>query len=597
MKASSLRLLAVSWHQDRSRLTVAAVLMCLGTLAGPLSAVAMGRLTDFVMTGRYPSAAAAGVLMALFAVMALTFSTFAHVAYFELSELNLLAYNEQLIDLVHSPDGIAHLEDPATADLLTVGYTEAENFRNGLQSLLSLGSGLLGLIVSAAFLAWIDPVLLLLPLAALAPIAAGRAAERGLSSAKLAAAEDTRLALHWFHLATEASASKELRVLGLRPEVMRRHQSHWHRATVRLWRAQRRGAVLRGAGQLTFALVYSAAILTEIAAAVAGHRSIGDVVLVVALAAQVGLQVSSSVSLLESLQRAESAFRVLDTLRQAGARQERATGAAVPARPPDMLRHGVELVDVTFTYPGNSTPALQGVTLFFPPGSTVAVVGENGAGKSTLVKLLCGLYQPTSGRIVIDGLPLSAMVSQRWRERIAAGFQDFARMELTVQQTVGVGDLPRVDDENAVLAALTRAHAMDTLARLPAGLRAPLGRSWTDGVQPSGGQWQKLALGRAFMRQGELLLVLDEPAASLDPEAEHHLFQRYADQAMRAARQTGGVTVFTSHRFAAVREADLIVVVDHGRVVESGTHQELIRRGAGYADLFSLQAKAYGQSG
>jgi ATP-binding cassette subfamily B protein len=223
----------------------------------------------------------------------------------------------------------------------------------------------------------------------------------------------------------------------------------------------------------------------------------------------------------------------------------------------------------------------------------VAVVGENGAGKSTLVKLLCRFYEPTAGTIELDGVDLRGLPADRWRERIAAGFQDFSRFELLARETVGVGDLPRLADEAAVAAALDRAGAADVTPRLPRGLATPLGLSQPDGVELSGGQWQKLALGRAMMRETPLLLVLDEPTAALDAEAEHRLFERYAAGAHRLARRTGAVTVLVSHRFSTVRMADLILVMSGSRIAESGSHAELMAADGLYAELYRLQADQY----
>jgi ATP-binding cassette subfamily B protein len=185
------------------------------------------------------------------------------------------------------------------------------------------------------------------------------------------------------------------------------------------------------------------------------------------------------------------------------------------------------------------------------------------------------------------------MPVDEWRTRIAAGFQDFVRYEFQARHVVGLGDLPRMSSEPAVRAALERAAATGVLDDLPDGLRTRLGKSYADGAELSGGQWQKLALGRAMMRETPLLLVLDEPTSALDPEAEHVLFQRYADHAKRVAVRTGGITVFVSHRFSTVRMADLIIVVGDGRVVETGDHATLIAAGGLYAELFALQAKAY----
>jgi len=229
----------------------------------------------------------------------------------------------------------------------------------------------------------------------------------------------------------------------------------------------------------------------------------------------------------------------------------------------------------------------------------VAIVGENGAGKTTLVKLLCRLYQPTSGRILVDGLELARMHVDAWRARLAGAFQDFFRFEFRARHTVGVGDVPRLDDEPAVAAAVDRAGADDVVAKLAARLETQLGPTWPGGVEVSFGQWQKLALARGFMRDHPLLLLLDEPTAALDAETEYALFERYAAAARggksngAALRDHGRITILVSHRFSTVRMADLIVVLDGSRVVEVGPHEELIAKGGHYAELYGIQAAAY----
>ena len=250
---------------------------------------------------------------------------------------------------------------------------------------------------------------------------------------------------------------------------------------------------------------------------------------------------------------------------------------------------GIRLEHVSFAYPGTDRLVLDDVSLELPAGAVVAVVGENGAGKTTLVKLLCKLYEPTSGRILVDGRPLDRMDAAQWRSRLAGAFQDFFRFELRARHSVGVGDLPRLDDEPAVAAAVGRAGAADVVGDLAAGLDTQLGPTWPGGVEVSFGQWQKLALARGFMREGPLLLVLDEPTAALDAETEHALFERYA----AAAGAGGGITMLVSHRFSTVRMADLIVVLDGARLVEVGSHAELLARGGQYAELYGIQAAAY----
>ncbi len=236
---------------------------------------------------------------------------------------------------------------------------------------------------------------------------------------------------------------------------------------------------------------------------------------------------------------------------------------------------------------------LDDISLHLPAGAVVAVVGENGAGKSTLVKLLARMYAPSEGRITVDGVDLADINIEEWRACLAGAFQDFYRLELHAQETVGVGDLPRLDDRSATGAAVDRAGAQDVIERLAYGLETQLGPSWEEGTEVSFGQWQKLALARGFMRDAPLLLVLDEPTAALDAETEHALFERFAEAA-RSHVDTGRVTVLVSHRFSTVRMADLIVVMDGAHVVEVGSHEELMALRGHYSELFGIQAAAYG---
>jgi ATP-binding cassette subfamily B protein len=207
-----------------------------------------------------------------------------------------------------------------------------------------------------------------------------------------------------------------------------------------------------------------------------------------------------------------------------------------------------------------------------------------------MVKLLAKMYEPTSGHIYIDDVDLARVPADKWRDRLAGAFQDFFRFEFRARHTVGVGDVPRMDDQPAVVMAVGRAGADDVIVRLSAGLETQLGPTWPGGVEVSFGQWQKLALARGFMRDAPLMLALDEPTAALDAETEHALFDRYA----AAARSgSGRITILVSHRFSTVRMADLIVVLDGATVVEVGTHEELMAKRGQYSELYSIQASAY----
>lgn len=586
-----LELLRLSWQQNRAKLCLS-ILLKLGEAAAlPLAAVALRIITDAAVAGDITRAVLAGLAAAAGVIGSLTLGHFAHVLYYELGELNFLSKDVQLIHLANGSAGLEHHERPEYADKLQVLKQELQRTGwSSMEALMSSVSLTVAITLTAVLLAQLNPWLLLLPLAAVPPVLLGRRAELGLGRARQAAAEPTRRARHLFTLAVDAGPAKELRLFGLQQEIRSRHKTLWSDATRRLWRGEVRAALMRVAGQIVFAIAYVGGTLLVIRDAVAGRSSVGDVVLVISLAVMVNQQVATGVTLLQDLQRVAHALADFRWAQDLVAQQD---PPPPDAELPDRIRDGVRLRNVSFTYPGTGRTVLSDVNLHLPAGSTVALVGENGAGKTTLVKLLCRFYQPTSGTIEIDGVDLARFPLAEWRQRIAAGFQDFVRFEFVARETVGVGDLPRIDSTPAVTAALERARAGDVVERLPDGLDTQLGKSYTDGQELSGGQWQKLALGRAMMRTQPLLLVLDEPTAALDAESEELLFEQYAANAKRVAAETGGITVLVTHRFSSVRMADLILVVADGRIVESGSHSELMANDQLYAELYQMQATAY----
>ena len=583
-------LLRLSWRQNRAKTAVALILVLSNAVAAPLMALSMKWLTNAAVAGDAVGAGYAGFAVAACVIGVLTLGHFAHIAYFELSEINTLTAELRLIDLANGSAGIEHQERAEIADRLTVLEQEIQQIQDGFYAVLALSSLAVAIGLTGLLLAMVNPILLLLPLVALPPLVAGRRAQLLVDRSREETAQDTRLALHLFRLAATAGPAKELRIFRLQKEIQRRHAELWERITRRLWRAQVKATALRAAGQLVFAGGYVAGVLLVVNDAIGGHRSVGDVVLAITLAAQVNQQVAAAVQLLHDLQRIARAYSRLEWLETYIAEREpKLADQPVPER----LADGIRFDDVAFRYPGTDRVVLAGVNLHLPAGSTVAIVGENGAGKSTLVKLLCRFYEPTSGTITADGSNLSRIPLGEWRDRIATGFQDFARFEFVARQTVGVGDLPLVDDQPAVEAALDRANAGDVVGRLEEGLSTQLGKSYKEGTELSGGQWQKLALGRAMMRELPLVLILDEPTSALDAEAEHALFERYAEGAQRVGQASGGITVLVSHRFSTVRMADQIIVVADGKIVESGPHAQLMRNRGLYSELYDLQASAY----
>lgn len=248
---------------------------------------------------------------------------------------------------------------------------------------------------------------------------------------------------------------------------------------------------------------------------------------------------------------------------------------------------GIRFESVSFTYPGAATPALHDISLHIRPGESLALVGENGAGKTTLIKLLTRLYAPTQGRILLDGLDLQEWNEEALRARIGVIFQDFARYQLNVGENIGAGDVRDFDDEARWAEAADKGMATPFIRQLPQGFKTQLGKWFREGRELSGGQWQKIALARAFMRTQADILVLDEPTAAMDAGAEAEIFAHF-----RALMQSR-IAIVISHRFSTVRMADQIIVVDQGRVVERGSHAELMRADGIYARLFSLQARGY----
>lgn len=456
------------------------------------------------------------------------------------------------------------------------------------QTLTALSSFVRGATM-VVLLATVHPAMALLPLFGIAPAVAQTRSVKIRQRAEERSAEAKRLADELFILAATAAPAKEMRVYGLTDELIARYRALGAQVSRDLSRAAVIGALVAGLGWIVFVTGFVAGIFLVVQRAVEGRITAGEVVLAVVLAQQVRrllAEVARDFAVILTTARTASRAAWLD---EYAAR----SWSDADGTPPTRLKHGISFRDVSFKYPGTNLDVLSGLDLDIPAGSSIAIVGENGAGKTTIVKLLAGMYAPTTGRIEIDGSDLATIAPDQWRSRLTATFQDFVPFELAAFETVGVGDLPRHDNLDTVREALQRASAADVIDTLDGGLDTQLGRSFPDGRELSGGQWQKLALGRGMMRDEPLLLILDEPTASLDAETEHALFERYVDAARRSRDSSGAITVLVTHRFSTVRAADLIAVVGEGRVLEAGSHAELMAANGSYAELFRLQAKSY----
>lgn len=501
------------------------------------------------------------------------------------------AFDRTLATLTSRLPGLEHHERPDFQDQLELLHQEQGVLGGALNTLIytantvvASGGALTALVlVSPWFVAVLMPFVL--PVLAIA-----NAHQRWMKDAETRGAPHTRLARKLWGLAVDRDAGMELRVFGLEREILARFQRAWMDGRRPALAIGYRSARLNAVTDLFFLVGVGAAMVFMLWRTSQGRATVGEVVMAFYLAQQVRAVILEPVRRLTDMGavlRAAGRMLWLQAYVAEHAGTELGTRQA-----PSCLTQGIVFDRVSFRYPGRDGWALREVSFSVPAGSVLALVGENGAGKTTLVKLLCRMYKPTTGRILVDGVDLAEIAVDAWRTRLSAVFQDFARLELVAQHAIGVGDLSRVNDPTAVRAALDRADAADLLVGLPHGADTQLGSRWDGGVDLSVGQWQKLALSRALMREHPLVVFLDEPTASIDPLAEHALFERYAREAQVGSAR-GAITVLVSHRFSSVRSASLIVVLENGGVKEIGSHQELLLQDGLYSQLYSLQAGAY----
>jgi ATP-binding cassette, subfamily B, bacterial len=502
-----------------------------------------------------------------------------------------IALEAHVATLQASVATIAHQERPDYLDRLAMLRDQVFVLDHMYMSVFSTCGWIVRLAVTIGLLMSIHPALVLLAVFA-APTALTSMWRPGIERvAQQRAAPFNRLARHLFTTATTAPAGKEVRVTGIGARLMAKRREAWASGFGPVSAVRWRSAWWHTLAWAIFGAAYIGAVVFV---SLGLRAPAGDVLLVLAAGSRLSAYVGATVGELGFLTGFWAyGARRLAWLEDYAASLTARADLPVPAR----LGQGIRFDHVSFAYPGTERLVLEDVNLELPAGAVVAVVGENGAGKSTLVKLLAKLYEPTSGRILVDGSDLGHMHAAEWRERLTGAFQDFFRFEFKARHTVGVGDIPRLEDEPAVVTAVARAGADDVVVKLKTGLQTQLGPTWPGGVEVSFGQWQKLALARGFMRDHPLLLVLDEPTAALDAETEHALFERYAaaadGRAHDAARADGRITILVSHRFSTVRMADIIVVLDGARVVEVGSHDDLVARGGQYSELYGIQAAAY----
>ena len=504
-----------------------------------------------------------------------------------------LSAEDELYRAVERFTGLANFEDPSFLDRLrmamqaasTAGHVAGHGF--GLLRGAVTAAGLIG------SLAVISPVMTAVLLLGGIPmllmevhLSRRRAAMMWLIS------PTERRRVFYQSLQENPQAAQEIRLFGMGGFLRGRMLKERRTADAAKRREDRREVVVQGGLAVAATAVAGAGLLWVVAAARRAEVSIGDMTMFVAAVAGVQGALGMVVhSFAQSHQQLTLFTHYVAVLR---------TDPDLPIdprpRPVPPLRRGIELRDVWFRYDDEHPWVLRGVSLFIPQGLAVALVGLNGAGKSTLVKLLCRFYDPTRGAILWDGVDLRTVDLAELRKRIGAVFQDYMTYDLSATENVAVGDLSALDDQSRVHAAARRAGIHEVLEKLPQGYDTPLTRSFFGGsdeeeaqagVRLSGGQWQRVALARAFLRDRRDLMILDEPSAGLDAEAEHEVHSRLREH------RAGQTSLLISHRLGTIRDADRIVVLADGVIVEQGIHASLVSARGAYARLFALQAAGY----
>lgn len=490
------------------------------------------------------------------------------------------------------PVGVAHLEDSVIQDQANRarGRTWAGfQLRVGLESLPELVRSRLVLLGSAALVGLMFSWWVAAGLAAVTFLMEwhrGQVLEKELDSV-FGNTESQRKAEYAFELGMK-EAPKELRIFDLGGWLVQRFRTHTEQTWIPIWRARRRGLVATVPVTAAHLGAHALAIFLVGRSALAGELALTQVATVVPAILAVGMSYNGEAVV--HAKRGVAAYDAMHTLPAVIAERHPVPPASTDLGSTDSLpRQVIRFEDVGFRYPGNDINVLAGLNLELRAGEALALVGVNGAGKSTLVKLLAGVYEPTSGRITVDGIDLRELDIRTWQRRVATIVQDFARFPFSAEENVVLGAADSVTDGRGIRAVAERAGVSRVIEKLPNGWETILDQTFDGGVDLSGGEWQRVALARALVAvdTGASVLVLDEPAAALDVRAEAELVERYLDL-------TAGVTsLIISHRFSVVRDAHRICVLDGGRIVESGTHEELLTAGGRYAKLFRLQAERY----
>ncbi len=476
-------------------------------------------------------------------------------------------------------------EDPIFYDTLQNARRRADTSAlNIVNSTLQMVQQIITLISVVVLLVRFSPWLAIIVFLSAIPsfLSQSQYAERAFRAVSRRAPE-SRLLNYLETILTSNETVKEIKLFGLGEYLLKRYQVLFMKFYLEDRAiAQRRTIAGLGWGILS-TLVFYGSYAWIVLRTISGLITLGDMTMFLSIFRQ---SQNSIRSLLDSLNRLYESNLFLDNLITYLELQPLLATPANGLRAPVPIQSGIEFRHVSFCYPGSDVYVLRDINLFIKPGERIALVGLNGAGKTTLIKLLTRLYDPTDGQVLLDGVDLREYDLASLHQLFGVVFQDFVRYQFSVRENIGFGQVDSLDDQARIQDAAERGGASSIIENMPQGIDTILGRRWEKGLELSGGQWQKIALARAFMRKTEIL-VLDEPTSALDAEAEYEVFQRFGELVK------GRIAVLISHRFSTVRMADRIIVISAGKIIEQGSHAELIQLNGNYSRLFKLQAEGY----